>query len=278
MESNQENAFVTDRLGTLEPQWSPDVARARASLDSRLTARSRPWTWPIAATAAVCAAVLAIPGTRAVAQELWDRFVLNRVDIVRIDLSRLPLSTHITTNGFEESVPNIEEAGRKAGFRPYLPASTERPALTVLGRIEMEQTIHLPEWEGAKLRTEIGPMISAKYPDGVEVLQFQPVVFSAPSGFPLDRFTEEAFRSIGVSAWEAHALGQRFAAHPSWLVDIPPDQVVNIEDVNLRNGPALLIEEPETAMVVRGTDERIYLVRSGSRDVSLRIAEALPPG
>jgi hypothetical protein len=121
-------------------------------------------------------------------------------------------------------------------------------------------------------------MISAKYPDGVEVLQFQPVVFSAPSGFPLDRFTEEAFRSIGVSAWEAHALGQRFAAHPSWLVDIPPDQVVNIEDVNLRKGPALLIEEPETAMVVRGTDERIYLVRSGSRDVSLRIAEALPPG
>src|ERR1700731_1741558 len=121
MKTNHENSWVANRLATIEPQWSPNLARGRELLDARLVRRRHSWTWmAAAATAAVCVAVLALPGTRALAQELWYRFVLNRVDIVRLDLSKLPLPMQVTTNGLEQSVQNMDEAERKTGFRPYL--------------------------------------------------------------------------------------------------------------------------------------------------------------
>jgi hypothetical protein len=73
-----------------------------------------------ATTVTVCVAMLALPGPRALAQELWYRFVLHRVDVVRLDLSKLPLHLQVTTNGLEQSVQNADEAERKTGFRPYL--------------------------------------------------------------------------------------------------------------------------------------------------------------
>ena len=122
METNHEDRWVANRLATIEPQWSPNLARGRELLDARMAARRRSWTWmaTTAATAAVCIAVLALPATRALAQELWYRFVLNRVDVVRLDLSKLPLQMQVTTNGVEQRVQNVDEAERKAGFRPYL--------------------------------------------------------------------------------------------------------------------------------------------------------------
>src|ERR1035437_3019885 len=124
MENNHEDRWVANRLATIEPQWSPNLARGLKLLDARLAGRRHSWTWmaAAAATAAVCVAVLALPGTRALAQELWYRFVLNRVDVVRLDLSKLPLRMQVTTNVVEQRVQNMDEAERKAGFRPYLPS------------------------------------------------------------------------------------------------------------------------------------------------------------
>jgi hypothetical protein len=256
-----------------------------------------------AATAAVCVAVLALPGTRALAQELWYRFVLNRVDVVRLDLSKLPLRMQVTTNGVEQRVQNMDEAERKSGFRPYLPSPGvlyANPGITVTGPIAVEQTIRVrdlesalgkvgasdvqvpAEWEGVQLRTEIGPMVAANYPDNVHIRQALPFELSVPSGFALERFAEVAFRSIGVSVWEARAMAQKFAAHPAWLLDIPPDAVVNVQEVALRAGPALLIEDFDQkgalkqATVVRNTSERMYSVSSRNRELSMKIANALP--
>jgi hypothetical protein len=98
----------------------------------------------------------------------------------------------------------------------------------------------------------------------------------------LEHFSEVAFRSIGVSSWEARAIAQRFVAHPAWWLDIPPDAVVNVREVALRAGPALLIEDLDEkgavkrAMVVRSTSERVYSVSSGNPDLSMKIADALP--
>ena len=241
--------------------------------------------------------------TRALAQELWYRFVLNRVDVVRLDLSKLPLHMQVTTNGLEQSVQNMDEAERKTGFRPYLPSPGvlyANPGITVTGPISVEQTIHVrdiesalgkvgasdvqvpAEWEGVQLRTEIGPMVEVNYPDDVHILQARPIELSVPSGFALEHFAEVAFRSIGVSLWEARAMAQRFAAHPAWLLDIPADAVVNVQEVALRAGPALLIEDfdekgaVKRATVVRSTSERMYSVSSGNRELSMKIADALP--
>jgi hypothetical protein len=304
METNHDDNWVANRLATIEPQWSPNLARGRELLDAKLARPRRSWTWmAAAATAAVCVAVLAFPGTRALAQELWYRFVLNRVDVVRLDLSKLPLHMQVTTNGLEQSVQNVDEAERKAGFRPYLPSPgvlDANPGITITGPISVEQTIHIrdlesalgrvgasdvqvpAEWEGARLRTKIGPMVAANYPDNVHIRQARPIEFSVPSDFALEHFAELAFRSIGVSSWESHAMAQKFAAHPSWLLDIPPDAVVNVQEVALGAGPALLIEDFDQkgalkqATVVRNTSERMYSVSSRNRELSMKIANALP--
>ena len=138
------------------------------------------------------------------------------------------------------------------------------------------------EWEGMQLHTEIGPMVEENYPDNVHIVQARPIELSVPSGFALEHFAEVAFRSTGVSLWEARAMAQKFAAHPAWLLDIPPDAVVNVQEVALRAGPALLIEDIDEkgaikrATVVRNTSERMYSVSSTNRELSMKITEALP--
>jgi len=305
METNHEDRWVANRLAIVEPQWTPNLARGRELLDAKLAERHRSWTWMAvaAATAAVCVAVLVSPGTRALAQELWYRFVLSRVDVVRLDLSKLPLQMQVTTNGLEQSVQDMEEAERKTGLKAYLPSLSvvhTNPGITITGPISVEQTIHVreiesalakegasdvqvpAEWEGIQLRTQIGPMLELNYPDGVHILQARPIELSVASGFPLEHFAEVAFRSIGVSSWEARAMAQRFAANPAWLLELPPDALVNIQEVSLQAGPAMLIEEVDArgtvkrVTVVRSTSERMYSVSSGNRELSMKIAEALP--
>jgi hypothetical protein len=305
METNHEDQWIANRLATIEPRWSPDLARGRALLDTKLEKRHHSLTWiaVAAASAAVCVAVLVPPGTRALAQQLWYRFVLKRVDVVRLDLSKMPLQMQVTTNGLEQSVQDMEEAERKTGFRPYLPSLSvlrTNPGITITGPISVEQTIHVrdiesalvkvgasdvqvpAEWEGIQLRTEIGSMVELNYPDRVHILQARPIELSVASGFPLEHFAEVAFRSIGVSSWEARAMAQRFAANPAWLLDLPLDAVVNIQEVSLQAGPAMLIEEVDDrgavkrVTVVRSTSERMYSVSGGNRELSMKITDALP--
>jgi hypothetical protein len=305
METNYEDQWIADRLATIEPQWSPNLARGRTLLDSKLEQRHQSLARVALAAAfvAVCVAILVPAGTRAVAQELWYRFVLRRVDVVRLNLSRLPLQMRITTNSMEQSVRDLEEAEHKAGFRPYLPPTSllpTNPEIAITGPISLEQTIHIrdlesalvkagagdvqvpSEWEGVQLRTEIRPVVELNYPNSVHVLQEQPIELSVPSGFPLEHFAEVAFQSIGVSAWEARAMAQRFADNPAWLIELPPDAPVNIREVSLHAGPAMLIEEVDDrgavkqVTVVRATSERMYSVTSGNSELSMKIADALP--
>ncbi|SPE29696.1 hypothetical protein SBA3_1580018 [Candidatus Sulfopaludibacter sp. SbA3] len=306
METNHEDRWVAGQFATLNPQWQPDFAHGRQLLDAGLNKRTRSWLWmaatAAAAAAAVCLAVLAVPQTRAYAQQLWNRVVLNRIDVVRLDLSDLPLQAHMTMNGSQQKVQDLDEAERTAGFRPYLPAGVLQtaPALSTVGLMNLEQTIHVhdleaalrkvgasdvqvpPEWEGVQLHAEIGPMVVADYGDDVQVLQAPPIGLSVPTGFPLEHFAEVAFRSLGVSVWEARALAQKFVANPGWLLDIPPDEPVNIQEVQLHTGRALLVEDfgddgkVQRVTVMRSTAGRIYAVMANSRQMALKVADALP--
>ena len=77
-------------------------------------------------------------------------------------------------------------------------------------------------------------------------------------------------------------MARKFAAHPAWLLDIPDDAVVNVQEVALRAGPALLIEDfdekgaVKRATVVRSTSERMYSVSGRNRELTIKIANALP--
>src|SRR5579863_5199444 len=182
MKINPEARWVAERLDALEPPWLPNLEHGCELLYARHPERRRPWTWMTAAAiaAAVLIAALAFPETRVLAQQLWDRLVLNRVYAVRVDLSKLPLQTRITTNGLDEAVRNMDEAERKAGFRPYLPSPgllDGNPQIEVTGPIAVEQTIHVRDiesalgavglndvsvpaaWEGIQLRYEIGTAV-----------------------------------------------------------------------------------------------------------------------
>jgi hypothetical protein len=305
MEINPDDLWVANRLATIEPQWHSELTHGRELLDARLAKHSHVPVWmaAAAATAAVCIAMIALPGTRVLAQELWYRLVLHRVDVMRLDLSKLPLRVHVTTDGLEQSVPDVNAAERLAGFRPYLPSPGglgATPGISVSGPIDIDQTIHVRDiesaldkvgasdvqipfaWEGAQLHIHIGPVIAANYPDRTQILQTRLIDMSVPPDFPLERFTEVAFRSIGVPLWEARAIAREFAADPAWLLDFPSDEKVNIQEVILQTGPALLIEDldnhgnVERATVFRSTSERIYSVSSESRELSIKTIDTLP--
>jgi hypothetical protein len=303
MERNDEARWVSERMADLDPAWKPDFARGRKLLDAGLVGQRRSWPWPaLAATAAVCASVVALPQTRVLAQQLWAHYVLNRVDVVRIDFSDLPVRAQVRASGPPQGARDLNDAERKAGFRPALPEPgvlSANPSLTVIGTMTVEETIHVGEiqaalnqagasdiqipaaWEGIQLRANIGPIVNLVYPDEVGILEAKPIEISVPAGFPLQFFAEVAFRSIGRSGPEAKSLAQRFIANPAWMLGIPADEVANIEQVSLPNGAAMLIEDTNDdgsqgrVTVFRSTPERIYCVLANSRQLALRIAGAL---
>jgi hypothetical protein len=303
MERNDENKWVAESLSALDPEWQADFARGRRLLDEGLAPRRRSWVWPAAAATAVVAVSLAvIPHTRVLAQQFWSHYVLNRVDVVRVDFSDLPLRAQVNV-GTPQTVQDLDEAAQKAGFRPVLPGAgvlADNPSITVIGRIAAAETIHVAEletalkkarasdvqvpreWEGVEVRANIGPIVNLGYPGEIGILEAKPVELETPAGFPLQRFVETAFRMIGMRATDATALAQKFAANPGWLMGIPADEAANIEQVSLRTGPALLIEDFKDdgsvgrVTVLRSTSERIYCVLAMDRQTALRVAEALP--
>ena len=305
MEKIPEDRWVDERLASLEPHWKSDLTRGLAMLEGKLKPqpRRRAWTWVLASTAAgLVLGTALLPAPRAIAQRLWDRIVLNRVDVVRVDLSDLPLKMHVTTNGYEKGVKDLNDAEQRAGFRPHVPAGAVFIAdspISIIQQMTLEQTISVhdlqsaltkvgagevqvpTEWEGLTLRTDLGPIVGFDY-EGAQILQCRPIEVAVPPGFDLERFADVAFRSVGISRWEARAMAQKFVAHPSWFLDIPPDEVVNIQEVSLRNGPALVIEDfddkgaSERVTVIRSSRDRVFSVSSKTRKVSVRVAESLP--
>jgi hypothetical protein len=312
MDMHPENAWVAARLAALTPTWNPNPARARAAIDQATAPRRRVPAYRLAAAAAgaLLAAVLLAPSGRALAQELWYRLFVSRLQVVRLDLSRVPLETKISTNGAEQSAASVAEASAIAGYRVELPPAAVlpvKPVLSVLQPVDMRQTIRkdtlsaalaaagaddidVPaEWDGVTLRGTIGRTVVARYlgptgsgrrPDDVTILQTPPIRLDLPSGFPLDRFAEAVFRAGGLSWWEARTLGQEYAAHPAWLLDVPDEGAVTVETMPLAGGTAIVIEEAadgrgaETTVFV-SRPWRLYAVSSLSRETSLRVAAAL---
>jgi hypothetical protein len=196
----------------------------------------------------------------------------------------------------------VEEAEARAGFRPVFPPRElvgDAPArVMVTGPMTARQTVDVvalrealakvgahdvdvPEvWQGVTLRLEMAPMVIAGYADEVQVIQSKPFAFETPAGFPLAKFAEAAFRCAGVPAGPARAMAEKYAANPAWLLDVPEDEVAQVEEILMGARSGLLVEEPvETGgwrvTVLFGTAERVFAVVSNSRGRSLAIANSL---
>ena len=314
MARTSEHDWIAARLAATDPVWEPDARRARAALDAARHARSHRRRRPVrvAAAAAVflVTAVVLAPAGRAVAQELWHRLFVSRVEVVRLDLSKVPLDTNISMTGAAQPASSVAEASALAGYRVHLPSAdvlSQVPELHVLSPVALSQRIDqsrvaaalaavgatdvdVPdEWDGVTLRATIGRTVAARYPgstpaggglDEVTILQTPPIRLDLPPGFALDRFAEAIFRAGGLSWWEARTLGQEYAAQPAWLLDVPADKAVTVETVSLAGGTAIVIGEPvhdggsETTVFV-SRPWRLYAVSSLSRERSLRVAEML---
>ncbi|MBY0373302.1 MAG: hypothetical protein K2Q23_04865, partial [Bryobacteraceae bacterium] len=105
MEHNPDFLWVESKLATLSPAWQPNLARALSSQKPRKQLRS----WVLAATAGSLLLV-SLPQTRALAQDVWRRLTLGRIEAVRVDLSSLPVDSSIKTNGLARKVSSIAEA------------------------------------------------------------------------------------------------------------------------------------------------------------------------
>ncbi len=303
MEHNFNNEWVADRMAAVKPEWTPNGNQAKVQLEASLAQRpsSRRRMALAATVAAAIFAVATLPQGKLVAHEVWYRLFFQGFDSVRMDLSRVPLAVSITSNGMLQTVQSAEQAEQLLGYRPMLPGSGMvggKPELTVTGPIGVRQVIQVreleaalakveakdiqvpPEWQGLTLHIEIGLIVSADYPENIEVVQARPSVLYMPVGFPLAKFAEAAFRCTGLPWWQARAMGEKFASNPAWLLDVPEGEVVRVEEVIVRAGRGLLVEEFDKkgvskSTVLFGSSGRVFAVSSDSRNRSILIADSL---
>ena len=287
MDSHPETPqWTAARLAAAAPTWEPDLGRARRLIRARPAARSRRLMYATAGATAALIVAFVSPSSRALAQDLWYRWFVTRVAVVRVDFSRIPLDTSIRTDGLQQTVASLAEAAGLAGFTPVLPppdVAGGAPALSIVGRIDVTQRIRaraledalrregatdvdVPvEWDGTTLRAVIGPLVAANYPGEVEVLQTVPIRLEMPAAFPLERFAEISFRAGGLPKQEARELAKEYAKQPAWLLDIASDEGRDRRGRSTLagGGSALLLEDPnesggERVTVIISRPTRVY--------------------
>jgi hypothetical protein len=286
-----EKDWVDDRLGALEP--APDVhvdvhqARERVrQLDAVTAVRRRHWR---VAAAVGCLVFVALPWPRALAQNVWDLLMLDRVTVVQSSGRVLPddIAAAFTVEPHPydlEPVENVPAAERRVGFWPSLPSAsvlTGTPKLFVATEVRfatrplkvadierglaaagIHDVVVPRDWEGTTLTAVGGPLVVAEYENGT-LIQSMPFRMTTPQGFRFGHFMEIAFRVFGRSASDARTLGAKLEANPALVMHFPEREVVR--DVPLRSGQGTLVIDPngrEDACFFWHTTDRIFIVSS----------------
>ena len=302
MDSIRDAEWAKAHLDALRPDWTPDLAAARHRLTATPAGQRMRMLYGAVAAAALLAMVAIAPPGRTLAQELWARLFVSRIAVVHMDLSDVPLDGNVHVEGGPIEVAGLAAATARAGFEPVLPPAdvvTGSPRFAVLSRMEVTQTIHVSHleqalqrvgatdlqvparWDGVTLRGTIGPLVFARYPGDIELLQAPPVRLDLPANFELARFLEIVFRVAGLDGSSATSLALQFAERPAILLDIPDDDAAIVETIRLPHGDALLIEDPNDdggsrVTVVVSRPQRIYSVSGPDRADVERLARALP--
>jgi hypothetical protein len=300
MEMNEKDTWVSGKLAVLRPEWEAKPSRAAVLLKERLEARPRfkGWVIAMAASTAMVALALALPEGRLKAEEIWQRFFMKSFAVVRLELSNAPFRASIESNGMTREFQSLVEAASFAGFEPEAPAGIAFGKSVVTGPIKVKQVVDVPalrqalervgahdlkvpgEWSGVTIRMEVGPMVISEVEGDAQIIQAKPFELQLPSGFPLARFSEAVFRSLGVPAWKAALMANQFAKNPAWLLDVPEDEAVELEEVRIGDGTGLLLVDPseekaERATLLFSAKGKIFAVSSASKERSLQLARRI---
>lgn len=307
--------WVQTQLDTLKApsEWEPNPVQARARFELRQRASLRNWwqqprlIWA-AASLAICIAVAAMPATRAWAQQLWRVLSVRGVDVVRLDFDSLPdEATSLRLQPLNKPAPpqvarDAAEAAQRVGFTPRLPKPfvlSGTPALSTLGPMSFQTVLRTSDlelairkvgasdqvvpgdWDGARISLNIGATVTAVWSD-VWLMQGQPPVLSTPPQFDLGRFATILFRAVGADRVTAARLGERMRNSPALLLGIGTEEQVEVRNVNLRTGPATLVEDfddsgkRERVALLWNVPDRVYLLSAPiTPEMAVTIANAI---
>ncbi|HET9362906.1 MAG TPA: hypothetical protein VFO58_24320 [Vicinamibacterales bacterium] len=299
--------WVHQRMAAPEPAaaW-PDPAAGRRLLDRRIAARQRPLMLWAGAAAALCAAVLVLPGPRLAAQRLWDRVVLGRIQVLIADLDVAgAASGFFSPQNLRldvRSASSIGEASERAGFWPRLPdpdvfpgsptysvadatlatLPLRTPAIRYLVARAGGSPGEVPDsWNGAMLEVRVGPVILADY-GGVVLLQSLPFELVKPVDFDLELFYRIAFQALGASELYARSLGADLAVNPALLMFMPREDSHLVHEFPTRSGNGVMIGEvygPGSKVALWSGSDRLYALFSGTGKVTsdflIRVANTL---
>jgi hypothetical protein len=299
--------WVHQRMPEPAAAW-PDPAAGRSHLDWRIAARQRPVLFLAGAAAALCAAVLVLPGPRLAAQRLWDSVVVGRIQVLIADLD----GAGVASGFFSPDVmgrmevgaaSSIGEASQRAGFWPRLPdpdvfsvsptysvanatlAATPQlrtPALRYLVARAGGSPDEVPDsWNGVVLQVRVGPVIVADY-GGVWLLQSLPFEVIKPADFDLELFYRIAFQALGATELHAQSLGADLAINPALLIFMPREDSHLVHEFPTRSGNGVIIGEvygPGSNVLLWSGSDRLYALFSDTgkvtRDFLIRVANSL---
>jgi hypothetical protein len=312
---------VEFRLRLLDPPetWEPApaiaLARFRARVEeaeaTRARRSSRAWAW-LGAVSAVCIVLLLVPTTRAGAQRLWDVFFSQRLEMVRIEIDRLPRSftdQRIEMVGANMQVATLEEAAQHVRFVPRLPdpawdasiaASVAGPRrLLVAGSISVESRVDVddlesaarraglsdvhfpPAWDGARIGVHSSPIAVAEYPR-FQLAQVLPLAITTPPGFELGAFTERVLRIGGLTPSAAREYAAQMAAAPFAMFAVSPKDALTMQRVTVGTAQGTLVHNvnadgtPGDVVLVWTTTDRLYMLTGRLADAELlAIADAI---
>jgi hypothetical protein len=224
---------------------------------------------PLRLLIAALATLLPVP------QSVGTRIPLKRFEVIRISpegIERVPPSVRpifVDPLPDAELVANAEEAARKAGFTPRLPATAVLPGSSarmlrfgVTDTVRAEAKIGVAElktalseakasgvdvpqaWDGISVGLQQAPGILVDYGDFF-IAQAPPLTLEPPAGFPLDEFVEVLLRIAGMKVGDAGNIRQSFKANPAAFFPIPPRYDMDIREVKLTGGSGMLLQNAD---------------------------------
>jgi hypothetical protein len=290
--------FVEQRLAALTPAWTPNTTRARARIDAALASRRMPMGLVTAGIVAAALAIAALtPQARTLAQSVWTRWRMTRVEVVSMP-GQWPLAGKMTFRSMTASVSqaDVEHAVGLALRLPSLEGLETPSQFIVLDSATVEQMIDVSmleaalqrvgagdvtvpqEWNGMVIRATVRNVVSVRYPDGSTVVQSTAIpTLEVPAGVPLEQLATIVFRAAGMPSGAARAAGAAYAANPAWLVQLGAGDQDRVERISLRNGDAWVVSGLSPNIVVLRSDaSRLYSVSSPTRERAIAMAEAIP--
>jgi hypothetical protein len=124
--------------------------------------------------------------------------------------------------------------------------------------------------------------ITAAWNNG-EMFLFQhpPTTLLAPTGFDITAYWTAALRAAGVNREQAQRLAERMRTAPTLLLGIGAKYRKAIREVNLRTGPATLIEninetgKVDRALLIWSVADRVYHLEAKSDEQAIMAANSI---